>query len=268
MCGATVIGRRHLVTAAHCVDPAKGAMQVSAWVGVSEVSQGVPIQAERRWVHEGFVHVRQPFFLQWDAAILQLVRDIAPGEAELAALASPDYLASVDFEAEGEACGFGHTEEGSTSDELVCATMPLHGQVCRDLEGWANWMLCSVRRAWQAAFGGGDSGGPLYHARNDSVISRPVLLGVISFAPASGTGIFGFANASAILDFVGGIVPDVLTVRGMPDAWLVEEYRQGTGVRAVPAGDRLQLSGATGRRLLAFARLAVLGLVVLGLRSP
>jgi secreted trypsin-like serine protease len=182
-CGASVIERRWLLTAAHCVfDERRGGVRAVEWItayeGSNQYKRGKSLRVAEVHVHRQYKVVNDQ--LTNDLALLKLERD---AEAPRQKLAS--YHGVGAFLSEGNTAtvvGWGNTETQGykPSPILLQANVPIVGQKA---------CLSIYPNVGQVAFcagypqGGvdtcqGDSGGPLFVAGSNA---EPVQAGITSF---------------------------------------------------------------------------------------
>jgi V8-like Glu-specific endopeptidase len=182
-CGASVIDRRWLLTAAHCVfDQKRGGVRSLEWATAYEGSygykRGKPLRVTEVHVHRQFKIVNDQ--LTYDVALLKLEKDAAAPRQKLAS-----YHGVRAFLTEGNVAtvvGWGNTDPQGyrPSPILLQANVPIVGEKA---------CLSVYPNVGQVAFcagypqGGvdtcqGDSGGPLYVAGSNA---EHVQAGITSF---------------------------------------------------------------------------------------
>lgn len=132
-CGAVVVGRRHLISAAHCVEGGFSEVVLNVLRYSSETSSA---DGNSRRIKVKKVKMHPAYDTEtWenDVCVIELAEDVDSSLlAEKAILATGSYLAGVQAQASVEAweagaapptkgCGFGYTSEGGqASDKLMC----------------------------------------------------------------------------------------------------------------------------------------------------
>jgi len=179
-CGGTLIGKRHVLTAAHCVD-GMFAEDIEVLVGTQDLNSG-----GRRVAARGYVqHPKyDPSIIDFDVAVIELdkaVRDIEPVKF---VTSGAQETAAAPVGSKAMVVGWGLTEDGYAT-VLMQAKLPIVDHAdCVDIYDELAYpitsrMLCagSPRHAKAACYG--DSGGPLWGKAEDGTYS--VQVGVVSW---------------------------------------------------------------------------------------
>lgn len=199
-CGATLIGERHVLTAAHCMvsyEPLDNNQETMRPMDPSEVrialrpqSIAAVAEADLKPVRAIFIHPDYP--KAGDVAVLELEEPITELKS-FPALASADETARLeDQRRRARVIGYGlvDVETGQASDVLMKVDVPLVPlDECRDEysdiypEGRRDTLIKETELCAGVDEGGkdscnGDSGGPLFVRGN---AERPLLLGVVSW---------------------------------------------------------------------------------------
>lgn len=176
-CGGTLIGSRHVLTAAHCAD-FLAASQMQVLVGSQSLaSGGTRIALSAVAVHPAW----DPDNAVNDVAVLTLAQPVSGIKPVLIAAteSAEDRVAAVG--APVRVAGWGQTALSGTDlfpTELQQAGMSVQSQACN---GTAVMCATSPRHAQATCFG--DSGGPLFS--ETLVLGRRVQVGVTSFGIGS-----------------------------------------------------------------------------------
>lgn len=183
-CGASVIAKNKVLTAAHCVDEGTSSTQIAVLVGATTLSaSGTRIPVKAISIHPQW----QSASHQNDLAVLTLSRDTLAEEATVINL---PISGSDVTDADGAlvtVSGWGATGEGkSGSDVLLWADINVMATtICNASGAYAGrikqGMLCAGPIEGGRDSCQGDSGGPLY-----SLTPKPIQVGVVSWGDGCG----------------------------------------------------------------------------------
>lgn len=198
LCGGTIIDKKWILTAAHCVDDTT-AERVKVRVGVhnrtTDPAEGQLIGVKALHNHPDFVRVDGGF----DIALLELDADITDANAQPARLPTADLDQVLTTERSPVVIsGWGRVTAGSdgeTSPVLRKNVIPVSTTPCFRAPGNT---LCGLPQKTPQDSCKGDSGGPL--SSNDQ--GYTYVLGVVSYGPklCSGNGVY--TRVSQYLDWI------------------------------------------------------------------
>ncbi|KAI2225358.1 hypothetical protein LOZ15_000382 [Ophidiomyces ophidiicola] len=188
-CGATLIGPKHAITAAHCIT--NRVADYSVRVGsLARFRDGQVSRVSRIKIHERY---REGRSFDNDIALLILEEPIREGQnvryAKLPKQGS-DMAANSQVTAVGWGNTYPNPKQDSSSRTLMEVTIPVQARNdCQKLYGVQPMtgqssitenMICAGGNGGDSCFG--DSGGPLY----EEATARSVIVGIVSFGESCG----------------------------------------------------------------------------------
>jgi trypsin len=262
-CGATIIGPKRALTAAHCVH--SGSVQGGSQPAVLEVWRhdlNIPYLEERpshAYIMERnpivAVHRYHPTSDLHDVAVLELEREYP---SEVYSMVTLNQVPELDNQ-HGKTVtviGWGATDMDGTQypDKLqrvdldildlnTCSELHQSGSVGGDLMPWE---ICARAPSKDACFG--DSGGPLYESYVSEGITHYVIIGIVSWGP-DGCAWFDepgvFASVADHYQFITtGISPDTPPVPDPPLGSVTEWVNVWTGESQIAVYDADQCAAA------------------------
>jgi len=206
MCGASIIGEKWVVTAAHCVS--SGGDDITVVAGQHSLSDD---DGDEQEVDIKTVHIHPSYGssgYDYDIAVLELASPLEFNE-----LVQPIALwEDEDTPMEpAEVSGWGDTENGGTPDILKRLDLTIYEKdLCKDAYGdiFTDNMLCATG----SLDGGecvcfGDSGSPMYIEQDGTKYQ----VGIVSWGnPCANAGYpAAYAEVGKFIDFVRDVVPDL-----------------------------------------------------------
>jgi transmembrane serine protease 11D len=179
-CGASIVGYRWILTAAHCLRDVNGPDDVDVVVGATyprSREEGERLKVSRIIPHPDY---DDKYYLN-DIALLELKTPVRKGE--IALLPRPDFPIQVGGEA--SISGWGLTREGGTpSGVLLSAKIPIiSNEECSSEQSYGSqiksMMFCAGNKAGGVDACQGDSGGPVMVTTVGT--KRQVQIGVVSW---------------------------------------------------------------------------------------
>ncbi|XP_073993120.1 trypsin-1-like isoform X2 [Rhodnius prolixus] len=192
-CGASLITRRHLLTAAHCL---YGKRHTDITVGLGEHDRSLkdevgaqkPLKLKRATMHEGFSLSK----IQHDIAIIELMNAVEPTGPYVRTACLPEPGNATYSGMDGIVAGWGRQKEnGPTSLVLRKVTLPLLSrEECATGYGYCAKKILTTNFCAGLPKGKkdacqGDSGGPI-HLNNTGAINHMELIGIVSWGRGCG----------------------------------------------------------------------------------
>ncbi|CAF1162727.1 unnamed protein product [Adineta ricciae] len=227
MCGGTLINRRTILTASHCLKTAGDTFEYESfeytilwnefYPNIESVKVSVGVYDRRKQTRQQHVKViqviRHPLFdeknLHNDIALLKLADDLRPSRTIQFACLANSYL---DVNLTGIAVGFGDTIPGANQGSIFLQQVNLTiypNEYCSNVASSIvkNWtmQLCCGDLQGERDVCHGDSGGGLFIQRNVSDANRYTVDGIVSYGEECATPMKPsiYTRISNYIDWIG-----------------------------------------------------------------